>query len=175
MREARPADSVDMTGVVQRNIRALMDHRERQRRARTRGQRWADRITEFAGSLSSAYVHLALFGAWLVMNLVPGLPHFDPSLVALATLASCEAIFLTTFVLMSQNRMQADADERADLDLQIGLLAEHEVTRLIQLVSRIAERMDIPEARSPELAELSRDVDPQRVLDEMENGSPRDK
>jgi uncharacterized membrane protein len=64
------------------------------------------------------------------LGLVPGVPAWDSSFVALAMLASVEAIFLSTFVLISQNRMAAAADKRADLDLQISLLAEHEVTRL---------------------------------------------
>ncbi len=60
------------------------------------------------------------------------------------------------------------ADKRADLDLQISLLAEHEITRLISLVSEIAERMEIEAAHDPELVELSRDVEPERVLDTIE-------
>jgi uncharacterized membrane protein len=57
--------------------------------------------------------------------------------------ASVEAIFLSTFILISQNRMAAAADKRADLDLQINLLAEHEVTKLIALVSSIADRTGV--------------------------------
>jgi uncharacterized membrane protein len=82
--------------------------------------------------------------------------------------ASVEAIFLSTFVLITQNRMAAMADKRADLDLQISLLAEHEVTRLITLVTAMAERMGVPAASDPELAELSKDVAPEKVMDKME-------
>jgi uncharacterized membrane protein len=72
------------------------------------------------------------FGLWIVANLgwIPGVPKWDESFVVLAMWASVEAIFLSTFVLIGQNRMQAAADNRADLDLQISLLAEHEVTKL---------------------------------------------
>jgi uncharacterized membrane protein len=82
--------------------------------------------------------------------------------------ASVEAIFLSTFVLISQNRMSALADKRADLDLQVSLLAEHEITRLITLVTAMAERMGIDQARDPELSELSRDVKPEKVMETME-------
>jgi uncharacterized membrane protein len=82
--------------------------------------------------------------------------------------ASVEAIFLSTFVLITQNRMAALADKRADLDLQISLLAEHEITRLISLVTAIAERLELDAARNPELAELSQDVAPERVMEKME-------
>ena len=60
------------------------------------------------------------------------------------------------------------ADKRADLDLQISLLTEHEVTRMVTLVAAMAERMGIEEAHDPELAELAQDVAPEKVLDEME-------
>lgn len=116
------------------------------------------------------YIHLVLFGLWIVINLgwLPGVPRFDPSFVVLAMVASVEAIFLSTFVLITQNRMAALADKRADLDLQISLLAEHEVTRLITLVTAMAERMGLEVARDPELAELSQDVAPEKVMEKME-------
>ncbi len=82
--------------------------------------------------------------------------------------ASVEAIFLSTFVLISQNRMSQQADKRADLDLQISLLSEHEVTRLITLVKAIAEKLEIEASRDPELPELQKDVEPEKVLDVME-------
>lgn len=71
--------------------------------------------------------------------------------------------------MITQNRMVAMADKRADLDLQISLLAEHEVTRLITLVTAMAERMGIEIARDPELAELSQDVAPEKVIEKMED------
>ena len=87
------------------------------------------------------------FRLWIIINLgSTPLPAFDPTFVILAMFASVEAIFLSTFVLITQNRMAAQADRRADLDLHISLLAEHEVTRLITLVSSIAERMGIEPA-----------------------------
>jgi len=72
--------------------------------------------------------------------------------------ASVEAIFLSTFILITQNRMAAQAQQRADLDLQISLLAEHEITRLLTLTVAIAERLGRPTAQDPELAELAQDV-----------------
>src|SRR4051794_21190633 len=116
------------------------------------------------------YLHLAMFGAWIIANLgvFAGIPQFDKSFVILAMFASVEAIFLSTFVLISQNRMAALADKRADLDLQISLLAEHEITRLITLVTEVAERMGIPAGQDPELAELSQDVAPEKVMETIE-------
>jgi len=88
--------------------------------------------------------------------------------VILAMEASVEAIFLSTFVLISQNRMAAAADKRADLDLQISLLAEHELTKLSEVVIAIAERLDVRAAADPEVREVGRDVSPEAVLDEIQ-------
>lgn len=160
-----------MAKVVDRNIRALLEHRQEQQVSRSRQERIADAVTGFTGSMRFVYIHLFVFGSWILINLgwLPGVHRFDPSFVVLAMVASVEAIFLSTFVLISQNRMAALADKRADLDLQISLLTEHEITRLITLVAGIAERMEIEEAHNPELAELSRDVQPEKVIEKMED------
>jgi uncharacterized membrane protein len=86
--------------------------------------------------------------------------------------ASVEAIFLSTFVLISQNRMAAAADKRADLDLQVSLLAEHEVTKLATLVSGIADRLGVTTEADAEVEEIARDVAPEAVLDELEATGP---
>jgi uncharacterized membrane protein len=165
-RESSPG----LAQVVERNIQALLIHRHEQEGSRTRQERIADGITRFTGSMRFVYIHLALFGAWIIINLgwIPGVPQFDSSFVVLAMVASVEAIFLSTFVLISQNRMAVLADQRADLDLQISLLAEHEITRLITLVTAIAERLELDVAQNPELAELSQDVAPEKVIEKME-------
>jgi uncharacterized membrane protein len=84
------------------------------------------------------------------------------------TIVSLEAIFLSTFVLVSQNRQAAIADQRAELDLQINLLAEHEVTRLLTLVDEISKKLKIDNGDAAELTELQRDVRPDAVLNELE-------
>jgi uncharacterized membrane protein len=165
-------DPPPMAGVVERNIRALLQHGEREMRRAPWRQRLADGITRFTGSLTFVVIHLIGFGAWIVINLgwTP-IPPFDRSMVVLAMLASVEAIFLSTFVLISQNRMQELADQRANLDLQVSLLAEHEITRLVTLVGEIARRMGVEEAHDPELHELAQDVKPEKVLDAMDEQS----
>jgi uncharacterized membrane protein len=163
-----------MARVVERNIAALLTHRRQEEESRCWQDRAADAITRFTGSMRFVSLHLVVFGLWIVINLgwLP-LPRFDPTFVILAMVASVEAIFLSTFVLITQNRMAAQADKRADLDLQISLLAEHEITRLITLVTAIANRMGIEESHDPELCELAQDVAPERVLEEMEENERR--
>jgi uncharacterized membrane protein len=172
--------SPGLAQVVERNIQALLLHRREQEGSRTRQERLADAVTCFTGSLKFVYIHLVIFGLWILINLgwLPGVPRFDPSFVVLAMVASVEAIFLSTFVLITQNRMAALADKRADLDLQISLLAEHEITRLITLVTAVAQRLELDAAQNPELAELAQDVAPVRVMEKMEAhereiGTPR--
>jgi uncharacterized membrane protein len=169
---ARPAGQVPEAGmsrVVDRNIQALLRRRAVEARQQSRDERLAHAVTAFTGSMVFVYIHLTLFGSWIVWNLGwLGLPRFDESFVVLAMVASVEAIFLSTFVLISQNRASAQADERADLDLQVTLLAEHEVTRLVTLVAAIARKLDLPEADNPELDELERDVRPEHVMEAMD-------
>jgi uncharacterized membrane protein len=154
--------------VVARNIEALLLRQTQEQKARTMQQRIADAITYAAGSMPFVYVHLAIVVFWIVVNAgwTP-LQPFDPTFVLLATAASVEAIFLSTFVLVTQNRMQRDADRRADLDLQISLLTEHELTRVIQLVAQMADKLGV-QVPIPELEELQKDVSPEQVLDAMD-------
>lgn len=164
-----------LAGVVERNINALLLRRRDEDRRKSREERIADRITRFTGSMRFVYIHAVLFGLWIGVNLPwsPGFLRFDPTYVVLAMWASVESIFLSTFVLISQNRMAALADKRADLDLQVSLLSEHEITRLITLVRDIAEHMGIAASQNPELGELSRDVAPEKVLDKIEENERR--
>jgi uncharacterized membrane protein len=170
-----PPRSNGLSSVLERNIHALNQRRKHEDARATTQEKLAEAITRFTGSMLFVYIHVAIFGFWIVANLgwVPGVPKWDESFVVLAMWASVEAIFLSTFVLISQNRMQAAADKRADLDLQISLLAEHEVTRLITLVAAIAERMDVRTDADHELHEIKRDVAPEAVLDEIEATKPK--
>lgn len=161
-----------VASVVERNIETLAKRRRREE-ARTGWQdRLADAITRFTGSMTFVYLHLLVFGFWGVVNagLVPVVPRWDPSFIILATASSVEAIFLSTFILISQNRM-AEADrKRADLDLQMNLLSEHEVTKVIALVSAIADHLGLHEAVDRnEVEELKREVAPEKVMDKIED------
>ena len=115
------------------------------------------------------YVHVLLYGGWLIANSgrLPGVEPWDPTFVILAMIASVEAIFLSTFILITQNRMSAAADRRAELDVQVSLLAEQEITKLVQLVSEIAGRIGIA-SEEPEVEEMKRGVAPEAVLDAIE-------
>jgi uncharacterized membrane protein len=157
--------------ILERNIEALYRRREREAAEATTQDKIADAISRFTGSMPFVYLHLAVFGFWIVANLgwLPFIPKWDESFVVLAMVASVEAIFLSTFVLITQNRMTAAAEKRADLDLQISLLAEHEVTKLTKLVTAIAEKLGVEHERDEELEEVGKHVAPEAVLDRIES------
>ena len=159
-----------LSPTIDKNVEALVRHEAEQTSRATLQDRVADRITAFAGSMPFVYLHLLIFGGWIVINLrlVPMLPSWDPTLVVLAMAASVEAIFISTFVLISQNRMAEVAQRRAQLNLQISLLAEHETTRLIGLVAAIAERLEVKTPVDSELAELLQEVKPEAVMSRIE-------
>jgi len=167
---AEPARAAERSRVIDRNIRSLLEHRHALDRQRPAPERVADAVTRFTGSMTFVFIHLAVYGLWIIINLgwIPGAPRFDPTFVVLAMAASVEAIFLSTFVLITQNRMQAQADRRADLDLQIGLLAEHELTRVIKMLDEIQDEMGIENDSDPELQELEKEVHPEDVLAEID-------
>ena len=165
-----PPPSPGLSTVLERNIETLHARRQRETAEATLQERIADAVTRFTGSMLFVYIHLVFFGFWIVANLgwVPGVPRWDESFVVLAMWASVEAIFLSTFVLISQNRMAAAADKQADLDLQISLLAEYEITKMAGLIAAMAERLDIRTAQEPEMAEIRQNVSPEAVLDRIE-------
>lgn len=158
---------------LERNIEAVLQRRKESAASASAEQKTAAAISKFAGSMVFVYIHLVIFGAWIVINvgLVPFIPAWDPSLVVLAMIASVEAIFLSTFVLINQNRMAETDDARSDLDLQISLLNEHETTRLIAVVEAIAKKLEVTSEADDEIAELKRDVAPEAVLDRIESAN----
>jgi uncharacterized membrane protein len=159
----------DLASVLHRNITVLREKHREEERAESLQTRAADAITAFTGSMAFVYIHLVVVGIWVAINLkwISVVSAFDPTFVILATAASVEAIFLSTFVLISQNRDAAMAERRAQLDLQTNLLSEHEITRLLSLTVAIARHLGIEEASDPRLAELLRDVAPEKVLDRL--------
>ncbi|WP_207100503.1 DUF1003 domain-containing protein [Paracoccus shandongensis] len=160
-----------MNTALERNIRAIGQREAESERNASLQDRIADRITGFTGSMIFVYLHLTGFGFWIAANLgwIPGVPQWDPTFVVLAMFASVEAIFLSTFVLISQNRMAAAADRRANLNLQITLLIEHELTKMGALLLRMADRLDVPAAQDPETREVENEVAPEVVYDALKD------
>ena len=105
--------------------------------------RFSDRVSDFAGSPWFLLIHLLWFVAWTVANTLVRKPVDPYPFTFLTFLVSLEAIFLTSFVLISQNRMEAPAHRRAALDLQIDLLADQEMTSVLRTVTAIATHLGL--------------------------------
>jgi uncharacterized membrane protein len=167
---AHAGDNPALSNVIERNIRTIIDLRLQAARARGLQDRLADAITAFSGRMVFVYAHIVWFGLWFVLNTGRfGVRPFDPFPYGLLTMVvSLEAIFLATFVLISQNRLSAEAEHRADLDLHIGLLTEHELTRVLQMLDIMQDKMGIKNHVDSELADLEMETRPEDVLAEIE-------
>ena len=153
-----------------------MERRRDEAATATGEERFVTAITRFTGSMVFIYVHLVIFGFWIIANVwgLPGIRQFDPSLAYLAVTASLEAIFLATFVLITQNRMSAAAERRADLHVQMTLLVEHELTRLMAIISAVAQKLGVTTSVDSEVEELKQDVTADAVLDKLESAENAD-
>jgi uncharacterized membrane protein len=166
-------DPPNLCGAIERNIQMFAEMRKRTKQRRTFQERLADLITEVSGRMTFIYVHIAWFVLWLLANTgklgALGIKPFDPYPFNFLTMVvSLEAIFLSTFVLISQNRLSIEADRRADLDLHIGLLTEHELTRVIRMLDAIQDKLGIDNDSDAELKELEEDISPESVLGEID-------
>lgn len=132
-------------------IRSL---KARQDEKRTRAEKMADFMTSLFGSIPFLLLNVVWFVTWFILNLnlIPGIKPFDPFPFGLLTMiVSLEAIVLAIFVLISQNRSSKIADLREEIDLQVDMLTERELTKLMHLVCTIAEKQGINTASDQEL------------------------
>jgi uncharacterized membrane protein len=169
-KEDQEKDNPALSKVIERNIRTIIHLRTKAARERSLQARIADAVTSFSGRMIFAYVHIIWFGIWILLNTGRfGVRAFDPFPYGLLTMVvSLEAIFLSTFVLISQNRLGAETERRADLDLHIGLLNEHELTRVLQMLDAIQDKMGIIDHQESDLADLEMETKPEDVLAEIE-------
>lgn len=131
---------------MEKNVRAIAQLERAAIEERTPADRLSDAIAHVAGSTGFVIAHLAGFAAWIAINAgwIGGLAPFDPFPFSLLTLVvSLEAIFLSIFVLMSQNRAARLADRRAHLDLQVDLLAERELTVMLHMLQALCAKTGV--------------------------------
>ena len=166
-------DNPALADIIERNINTMAEVRAAEQEHATLQDRLADALTRFSGNMWFVYIHVVWFAWWIAQNEGwIGRRRFDPFPFGLLTLiVSLEAIFLSTFVLISQNRAATVANMRADLDLQIDLLAEYEVTQVLQLVRAVGEKAGVEQCSTRELQELSRPVVVREIINEMRDRS----
>ena len=158
MNQQNSAKVAKVPKLARSNIEAIMHIEQDFLEQRSPGDRISDIVSGLAGNIGFVLVHVIIFTAWILINLgmIPGLPVFDRFPFGLLSLiVGLEAIFLSTFVLMSQNRQTHQADHWAHLDLQISLLAEQETAKILQLVRAVCRRLGLEEQiQDRELGEM---------------------
>ena len=164
----RPAtSSVDQ--LTEQNVETVTRLEEAAREQRTPSDRLADKIARFCGSMTFVWVHIAWFGGWILFNLIPGIRHVDPFPFTFLTLiVSLEAIFLSTFILISQNLDSRVSERRSHLDLQLNLLSEQENTKMISMLHAIAEKVGADLTQDPHLKAMSEETQPERLIKQIE-------
>lgn len=153
-------DTARVPDPAARNIEAIAALEREALHDRTQLDRFTDRVTAAAGSPAFIIAHAVWFGGWIVYNATRD-HAFDPYPFGLLMLVvSLEAIFLSAAVLMTQNRMQRQADKRAHLDLQVNLLAEQELTTMLKMLAGICRRLEVAvESRDANVDQLVKDTD----------------
>jgi uncharacterized membrane protein len=149
------------TPATEANIQTVVRLEEESSEQRTRSDRIGDAIAAFAGSITFVILHVVWFAAWIAINSgMLGIRPFDPyPFIFLSMMVSLEAVLLSTFVLMKQNRMSRRAEQRDHLNLQIDLLAEKEITKMLQLQLMLCDHFGLTHAaQDHEAAQLSADT-----------------
>jgi uncharacterized membrane protein len=159
---------------IQEQIELIAKHELEFLARRSRAERLSDCIAGFIGSLKFVVLHLCLFTAWIVLNLVRGMHHFDPAPFSLLqTIVAMESILAVSFILIRQGRLGRRSDERDHLMLQILLLTEKELTALLGMDRQIANEMGLTRAaNTPEVRALSRDVSIDEVAQTIKENLP---
>jgi uncharacterized membrane protein len=161
---------------TQYNINAIakLEHDALGRRTPT--ERLSDVITKLVGNMGFLLAHLFLISAWSLINLrlIPGLKPFDPfPFGILALVVSSESVFLTIFVLISQGRMAHQSERRSHLDLQVGMLAEQELTTILQMLQKLCQHMGVNvDSSKQEVQSFSKTTDVSKLASELEDKLP---
>lgn len=173
MSQGPSATHEHVSRTLQENLDAIKSWEQAALHERSTAERLSDDITRFAGGGRVLVLHAVWFSVWLLVNLrmIPGVRAFDPfPFPLLTTLVSLEAIFLSLFVLASQNRLSHQADKRAHLDLQIDLLAEREMTIVLRLLQDIAKHFDVKVSVTPrQIVDLVKETDVHDLTTKLED------
>ena len=139
-------------------------------------ERVGDLLGAFVGSLLFISIHSIWFAGWILVNTLhfPPIPHFDPfPYDLLDTIVAIEAIFLASFIVMRQGRSSRRSDERDHLILQVLLLAEKEMTAVLQIERQIAAKVGLAEvARDAEITQLSQKTSIEEVAQTIKDSIP---
>jgi uncharacterized membrane protein len=167
-----PTDSTHL----KEHIDVILKHEEEFLAQRTAAERVGDFLGAFVGSLIFIGIHVVWFTAWILFNTLAPAPHFDPlPFPILDTLVAIEAIFLASFIVMRQSRLSRRSDERDHLILQVLLLAEKEITAVLQIERQIAGKVGLHEvAKDDDITQLSQKTSIDEVAQSLKESMPTD-
>jgi uncharacterized membrane protein len=154
------------------NIKTILELECAAKANRTMTERLAQIIADFCGSMTFVWVHVIWFGGWILANTLPNVKHFDEFPFTFLTLVvSLEAIFLSTFILISQNQETRLAERNNHLDLQINLLTEQENTKMLRMLSKIAQKLEIEIDDDSTVQVLEQATRPEKLVEQIEQES----
>ena len=166
--------SASLDELTERNISTIVRLDDAATRNRSNADRIAGGIARFCGSMPFVWLHVVWFSSWVLINSLPRFPHFDPYPFTFLTLVvSLEAIFLSTFILISENHSSRQSERRNHLDLQINLLAEQENTKMLNLLEQIAGKMGLSVDDNPSLKVLDQATNPEKLAEQIEKAISR--
>lgn len=161
---------------TQHNIEAIAKLEQDALERRTTAERISEAIARFIGSVTFILLQILLVLAWIAvnLNLISGVKPFDSfPFGILALVISSESVILTIFVLMSQNRLTRQAERRSHLDLQVGMLAEQELTTMLEMQQKICRHLGVDVASSnSELQGFAATTDVHKLASELQDKLP---
>jgi uncharacterized membrane protein len=161
---------------TQYNVEAIakLEHDALGRRTMT--ERVSDAITRLVGNVAFLLGQLIFIVIWSMLNLhlIPGFKEFDPfPFGVLALVVSSESVFLTIFVLISQNRMARQSERRSHLDLQVSMLSEQELTTILMMLQKLCQHMGVDvDATRQEVQSFSKTTDVHKLANELDDKLP---
>jgi len=155
--------------ITKQNVETIARLEQATNAERAHSDRVADVIANFCGSIPFVWAHVIWFAGWTIINTAPGISHFDPFPFNFLTLiVSLEAIFLSTFILISQNHETRLSERRNQLDLQVNLLSEQENTKMLTILERIAKKVGVNTDDDPSVQVLEQSTRPETLVDQIE-------
>ena len=173
----RPHPNSSFQNPSRENIEAIAQLERDALHRRSWIERFSENTVKFIGSIAFLLLNALLMGAWTLinLNLIPGLTPFDRfPFGILALIVSAESMLLTIFVLISQNRLLRQSDKRAHLDLQVGLLAEQELTAVVQMLHKLCEHAGVKVDYSKHAKTFGEATDVHEIARELDEKLPTD-
>jgi uncharacterized membrane protein len=170
-------DGATVEAHTERNVKTIAELENKHAQSATRSDRVARHITRFCGTMNFLWFHVAWCGGWIAVNMGMGSGAFDPYPFSLLTLiVTLEILFLSTFILITENRQARASERRSHLALQINLLTEQENTRMLEILLQIARKLRVKGNSDGKAEALKNDIHPERLASQIdETMEPKEK